>query len=75
MVQGPWVMSRVMDRRLPAGAQETFWSDVEREVLALVQKQGPMYPGDVLLGLLRALLNLGLEIKMPLSVGWLRYTV
>ncbi|MGU3465571.1 DNA-binding protein [Methylobacterium sp. C33D] len=67
------LMARSRDEKVVPGAQEAFWRDVEREVLALVRKRGPMPAGDLLRGLSEALLNRGKDVEMPLSVGWLRF--
>ncbi|AWN34391.1 DNA-binding protein [Methylobacterium radiodurans] len=67
------LMARSRDEKVATGAQEAFWRDVEREVLALVLKRGPMPAGDLLQGLPAALLNRGKDVEMPLSVGWLRF--
>lgn len=61
------------DEKISAGAQEAFWRDVEKEVLALLRAKGPMYPGDLPTGLPRALLNRGSDVEMPLAEGWLRF--
>lgn len=67
------LMATKNDEKIPAGAQEAFWRDVEKEAMALLRAKGPMYPGDLLTGLPRALLNRGSDVEMPLSVGWLRF--
>lgn len=67
------LMATKKDEKIPAGAQEAFWRDVEKEVMALLRAKGPMHPGDLLTGLPRALLNRGSDVEMPLSVGWLRF--
>lgn len=61
------------DQKIPPGAQEAFWQDVEKEVLALLRAKGPTLPGDLLTGLPKALLVRGSDVEMPLSVGWLRF--
>jgi len=65
--------ARSKDEKVTLGAQEAFWQDVEREVLALVRNRGPMPAGDLLQGMPSALLNRGRDVEMPLSVGWLRF--
>ncbi|MCJ2046814.1 DNA-binding protein [Methylobacterium sp. J-078] len=67
------LMARKMDEKVVPGAQEAFWQDVEREVLALLRKRGPMPAGDLLTNLSGNLLNRGADVEMPLSVGWLRF--
>lgn len=67
------LMATKMDEKVAPGAQEVFWRDVEREVMALLRKRGPMPPGDLLTNLSKDLLIRGSDVEMPLSVGWLRF--
>ncbi|GJE54889.1 DNA-binding protein [Methylobacterium thuringiense] len=65
--------ARGLERKATVTEQDDFWQAVEAEALALMRLRGPMYAGDIYVALPRHLSERGMQVEMPLSVGWLRY--